>query len=346
MKEKRKSNIELYRIIVMLEIVAHHYVVNSGLTGSGGPVYGEIRSWRSIFLLLFGTWGKIGIDCFVLITGYFMCKSHITARKFVKLLAEVMFYKIVITAIFILAGKWDVSLIETIIHFLPVYSIHTNFTGCYLVFYLSIPFLNILINGIEKKQFRMLLALLGFVYIFLGTFRIGPIGVTMNYFSWFMVVYLIGAYIRLFPEDYIKLNNKWGIISFILIIISCLSVILSAWIFGKPYIFVMDSNALLAVITSISVFMFFLNLDIGSSNIINKIASTTFGVLLIHANSDVMRKWLWVDVFDNVGTYSKSMMPVRAIGTVIIVFGICSIIDLARQRFIEKPFMKIIDKRL
>lgn len=30
-KPKRSSNIELFRIITMLIIVAHHYVVNSGL---------------------------------------------------------------------------------------------------------------------------------------------------------------------------------------------------------------------------------------------------------------------------------------------------------------------------
>lgn len=30
-KKVRDSNLELYRIIVMLLIVAHHYVVNSGL---------------------------------------------------------------------------------------------------------------------------------------------------------------------------------------------------------------------------------------------------------------------------------------------------------------------------
>lgn len=30
-KPNRNSNIELYRIIVMLFIIAHHYVVNSGL---------------------------------------------------------------------------------------------------------------------------------------------------------------------------------------------------------------------------------------------------------------------------------------------------------------------------
>ncbi len=40
----RDSNIELYRIISMLLIVAHHYVVNSGLIGAGGPIYADVLS--------------------------------------------------------------------------------------------------------------------------------------------------------------------------------------------------------------------------------------------------------------------------------------------------------------
>ena len=35
----RSSNLELFRIITMFLIVAHHYVVNSGLTTSDGPIY-------------------------------------------------------------------------------------------------------------------------------------------------------------------------------------------------------------------------------------------------------------------------------------------------------------------
>ena len=31
-KPERSSNLEFYRILVMLSIVAHHYVVNSGVT--------------------------------------------------------------------------------------------------------------------------------------------------------------------------------------------------------------------------------------------------------------------------------------------------------------------------
>lgn len=96
----------------MLAIVAHHYVVNSGLMeiiNESGPM-----SFPSLFLLLFGCWGKIGINCFVLITGYFMCRSHITLRKFLKLFLEWMFYKIVIYFLFALFGYEVFSLKEVV----------------------------------------------------------------------------------------------------------------------------------------------------------------------------------------------------------------------------------------
>ena len=61
----RRSNLELYRIIVMLLIVAHHYVVNSGLIDvmEENPL-----SSKSLYLYMIGMWGKTGINCFVLIT--------------------------------------------------------------------------------------------------------------------------------------------------------------------------------------------------------------------------------------------------------------------------------------
>lgn len=68
-KTPRNSNLELYRIIVMLLIVAHHSVWHSEImpTLSQDPFCA-----KSIFYYVLGMWGKTGIDCFVLITGYFM----------------------------------------------------------------------------------------------------------------------------------------------------------------------------------------------------------------------------------------------------------------------------------
>ncbi len=73
----------------MLMIVAHHYVVNSGLIQT-------IQESKDILganlMLLFGAWGKTGINCFVLITGYFMCKSSFSLKKLIKLYLQIAFY--------------------------------------------------------------------------------------------------------------------------------------------------------------------------------------------------------------------------------------------------------------
>lgn len=73
-QKQRNSNLELFRILVMLSIIAHHYVVNSG-------VWSEIQATEptanSLFYYIFGMWGKTGINCFVLITGWFICVRHV-----------------------------------------------------------------------------------------------------------------------------------------------------------------------------------------------------------------------------------------------------------------------------
>ena len=72
----------------MIVIIAHHYVVNSGLMEviQKNPI-----SIRSVGMLIFGWGGKYGINCFLMITGYFMCKLNITLKKFLKLLFDNFF---------------------------------------------------------------------------------------------------------------------------------------------------------------------------------------------------------------------------------------------------------------
>lgn len=106
----RSSNLELYRIICMLMIVAHHFVVNSGLTSVDGPMVASPDSAKTLFLSVLGMWGKIGINCFLMITGYFMCKSQITIKKFLKLILWIYFYKIIIFAIFLGTGYESITI--------------------------------------------------------------------------------------------------------------------------------------------------------------------------------------------------------------------------------------------
>lgn len=343
----RRSNLELYRIIVMLLIVAHHYVVNSGLTD---VMEENPFSSKSLYLYMFGMWGKTGINCFVLITGYFMCRSHITLRKFLKLFLEIMFYKIVIWAIFVGTGYESFSIKFMLMELSSIVSIADRFISCFLIFYLFIPFLNILVNNMDKRKHACLLALCLFTYTALGT--LPKLHVAFNYVTWFSILYFISSYIRiygLFPR--IK-NYQWGVLTLLAIVLSLLSVLFLIVLhvhFGiplAPYWLVSDSNALMAVVVSICSFMYFKDLPIKQSKVINTVSASTFGVLLIHANSDTMRQWLWKDTLNNVGQYASDHLVWFSIGSVLSVFFICIILDYIRIHTFEKWSFRIIDRRI
>ena len=97
-----------------------------------------------------------------------------------------------------------------------------------------------------------------------------------------------------------------------------------------------DSNKVLALATGVSAFLFFKNLKIGYSKAINTIAASTFGVLLIHANSDTMRRWLWQDTVNNVGAYASGDVVIHAIVSVILIYAGCTLIDIIRIRITSR----------
>lgn len=340
LKKERNSNLELYRIITMLLIVAHHYVVNSGLLQI---MQNSETTNNSIFLYIFGMWGKTGINCFMLITGYFMCKSNITIRKFLKLLLEVEFYKIIIYFIFIITGYEAFTLKGCIKSLLPITSVFSGFTSCFLLFFLCIPFLNILIQNLTKEMHKKLIYLSLGIYTILYT--LPGIYVSYNYVTWFCVLYFIASYIRI--HDFCpKISTvQWGWFSLISVFLSISSVLL---LINTSHTFwlVSDSNAIFAVTTSVCSFMYFKGVNLKQSKLINLIGGSTFGVLLIHANSDTMRQWLWKDTLNNVSYFNSETLIFHAIASVIIIFAICIVIDRIRIITIERYVFYHIDQFL
>ena len=343
-KKVRESGIELFRIISMLLIVAHHYVVNSDVLkiANINPL-----SVNSIFLNVLGAWGKTGINCFVLITGYFMCKSQISAKKFLKLLLELEFYRIVIYFTFVITGYSSFSFKELILAIIPFTSVSTNFTGWFLLFFLLIPFLNVLVKNITERQHVLLLIVLLFIYTVIGT--LPKFSVTMNYVSWYIVLFVIASYVRLYPKKIYDSKKLWGLLALITFIISAISVVVFTYIGVKlgrdlKFYLLSDSNKVLALLLGFTAFMFFKNLKFKNS-FINIVAASTFGVLMIHANSDVMRQWLWVDVCKVPTAYSSTWLWLHSIVCVIIVFVVCTFIDYVRIKLIEKPILNKLDNK-
>ena len=346
-RAERSSNIELFRIISMLVIVAHHYVVNSGLLSCIGEQ--TTLGIKDYLLLLYGWGGKTGINCFVLITGYYLCESRISFKKYIKLFAEVEFYSITIFLLFAVTGYQQFSIKEFAKAVFPFFNISDGFTSCFLLFYLLVPYLNKLLHAITEKEHVGLIAWCMFVYTLLPSFA--RANVAFNYITWFCVIYIFAAYMRMYPKQW---NNDKKKVTFLLVmslLLSWISVVGLAFFthkmgmnIGESTFFVSDSNKILALTTAIFAFMFFKNLNLRYHKAINVIAASTFGVLQIHTSSDTMRRWLWQTVCNNVEVYNTRYLIPHAIFCVAVIYAVCTLIDGVRIRTLEIPFMNWIDK--
>ena len=152
-----------------------------------------------------------------------MCKSNITLKKLLKLLLEIEFYKIIIFFIFVITGYESFSIKNAFKDILPITTIAQDFIGCFLLFYLFIPFINILLKNLTEKQHISLLITLLFTYSILG--NIPKITVVMNYITLFFMIYVIGSYIRIYPKKLFS-NKKVVNILFISCIFACIISIL------------------------------------------------------------------------------------------------------------------------
>lgn len=342
----RNSSLELFRIITMLVIVAHHYIVNSGIT-SEMIIRENVTDAKSLFCLLFGWGGKTGINCFLLITGYFMCKSNITIKKFLKLYLSIVFYNVIIYFVFLLTNYSTFAVDDIKLLFIPLNGIGSNFFSTFLVFYLFIPFLNILVHNMTEKQHLSLICVCLLCFTVPQSFLKVENGI--RYVGWFMVLYFISSYFRIYPKDIFQKCGLWGFATIIALLFSWGSVITGAYTFkntgsGMQYFYVSDSNKILAVITAVCAFLFFKNLKIKYSRVINTIAASAFGVLLIHANSNTMRKWLWRDTLENTSYFESEYLIPHAIISVLVVYILCTLIDIIRINLLEKPFFRFYDK--
>ena len=261
---------------------------------------------------------------------------------------EVVTYNVVIYIIFVWTDYNTLTFSQCIQRLFPIMNINDNFVSCFLLFYLCIPFLNILVQYISKRQHQLLILLCLFIYTNHGT--VPGFTVVMNYVSWFCVIYIIASYLRLHSINVGNDVRFWGIASALCIMLSVATIVGQLWLgeffqrTTNPYRFVSDSNALMAVLTAVCTFMLFKNIHIPYTRWINLVGASTFGVLLLHANSNAMRKWLWRDTFDCAGHYADEWYWFRPFLVVMLVFTVCIIVDRVRIVLLERPLFNFLNK--
>ena len=346
-KNIRDSKFEILRIIAMLLIVAHHFVVHGFELENI-----ETFSYNKIVVEILSLGGKLGVNLFVLISAYFMIDSKFKFKRLIRIFGETWFYSIIILVLFktILTPVTDIGISQIIRSIFPVFMGIYWFITDYILLMILSPFLNNFINNVDAKLFKKMLITLIILTVFISGTIPGTLKNMSNDLIWFIVLYLTIGYIKKYVDltkNTLKVNLGISIISYIALIISVVFLNILGHKLNNVTIlnhctYFMKQNSIFIFITSIELFVAFIKLPTINSKFINKIAGCTLGVYLIHDNT-FMREYLWKTIFKNQSYYFSNNLLIYSIFAIITVYIICTIIDLIRQETIEKIYIKVTD---
>lgn len=340
-KDIRQSNFELMRIISMLMIIIGHILMH-------GKIIANATGTLRILIIFIQALIYIHVNSFVLVTGYFRCETRFKFSKVIQLNNSMWFYKALIPIILIFLGIISLDTIS----FLKLVSPFSHgdywFITTYIYLYLISPILNIVINNINKTNYKRLLALLFIIFSIFPYISNQEIYNTRGGYNLlqFIILYFIGAYFKKYKIQECHYFKKFTpeakktilILTYLSLgLVSGFITLATSNISGGPMINYLSgtlNNAIYSynnpfiIIQSICYFLFFSLLSI-KNRVINTLSSTTLGVYLIHDNNFIREYLYKILGFQNI-SYSSTIL-VKVFLCSLLIFILCSIIELLRK---------------
>ena len=329
MQSKRNYGVDALRSVLMIMIIIGHLFAHTEIRGVLPYLSAK---WNFTWLTQAVT--VCAVDCFIIITGYFMTQSKYDLYKLVRLWSKVIFYSVTVSLILIAAGISKLNAASLLDAFFPVFRREYWFFTIYILLYLLIPFLNAGINIMPKNMHRIL------VVIILVFFYVEPLlsVVFIQYdltegFSIiaFVTLYVIGSYLAR-CED---IKKKYCIVALIgstsLMYVSKVALQFignrKGWSFGTGLLY--HNNSVFVLINAVALFMLFkqVKIDQRLHKIVAWVSPSVFAVYLLHEKSG-MRTVLWNERL--VVFLKESSFPVYVItvfGIPILIFSVGILID-------------------
>ena len=338
MASKRQANFELLRIVAMLMIITLHYLVK----GNVAVPYAESQSAVNLVAWLLEAFCIVAVNCYVLLSGYFLVESAWKPGRIVSLLAQILFYSIAIPAAMLCVGMispTELSVYDWIGFILPIETEHYWFATAYVLMYLFAPILAAGVKSMERKTLQKVIITL-LLFFSVGKTIFPVLLVTDHYgydFGWFLCLFLIAAYLRLYGCEWLE-KRKHGI----LLYMGMSLCIFAAWLVASVLAQKVDAfayyadmpytyNHVFALLGAIGLFMVFKNIHLkeGKVTAINRyLAPYTFGVYLLHEHILVRYEWSrWLQI-ERVRE-SWFFIP-HMIVCVVVVYAMGTIVDFVR----------------
>lgn len=341
MTNNRASNIELLRIVAMLMVVMVHTCFHT--TGTPTPEEVSAQPTTSFFRFLLPSFTIIGVNLFVLISGWFGIKQ--SKKGFLSLLFQILFYLLLTLPAVLLNNKTDSNNLNGFLSYFLLEGEDWWFVKSYILLYILAPIMNAYTDNAAKKEFRMIL--IGF-FCFMFTWGWLTSGVKWFHDGYstmaFMGLYMLARYCRLHLTCPVWLG-KWHLLGGF-IIITFLIAIYSVYTYTfnsiapKSVLNLYSYNSPFVVASSICLFLFFTKLSF-QSYFINRIAKSVFAVYLIHTSKYIFPLFT-IKLYDFYQCHPYYLFLTYSIAFSILVFVICIIVDQLRLFL----WYKIIEKHL
>lgn len=348
-KKQRLPNFEILCVMAMLMIVIGHFYWHGMLVTCPTDAYKITYSFFDLsqicqfsILQILYIISNMGVNLFVMITGYFMITSPPKWEKVPIIWFQVMFYCVAIYAIVVGTGFFDLSIRGLVAQFLPILSFKYWFVTQYVGLIALSPLINILVNNLSKQQYRMLLIVLGAMDFIVLCYGYGLLYSGEHTLFHFIAMYLLAGYIRIHAAD---ISAKKSLIAFCLsvIVIFCLIV---AYELGINFRTNQGGNLVISTAltenNSFTIFMslfFFLwisKVEIKQNWFTKSLvwmAPYTFGVYLIH-DSDYIRRLLWDSILRYADVYSPWFVA-YILATCVAIMLVCVGIDFVRKQLFD-----------
>jgi surface polysaccharide O-acyltransferase-like enzyme len=276
--------------------------------------------------------GNIGVNIFMLITGYFIINTKFSFKKFFTLILTVHLWAYAIVLFFYIFDRGSITWSPQIL-LIPIILIAKQLVYWYIIRYLLIYLLTPLIapsiKAMTKKQHLTILAVFAlFTFIIPNWNYYFPNLAVNSYFyiepsaTWYFVfAILVGSYIRKFTPK--EPRGR------VIIISAALIPILAFLQFKTPQITELhDFFNIFSFAYALCLFIIFKNMNF-TSKIINYIAKSMLAVYIIHGHDLVL-----IHIFRIIPlpfAESSNWFVVSIIIDAVFVFGLCTLIDITAR---------------
>lgn len=193
---ERNHGIELLRIFAMLLAAVLHILKKGGvITASEG----NLAAYSTVWLLEAAAY--CAVNCYALISGYVGYSDRpkpLRLARCIELWLQVVFYSVIITTVYCIAGVGSVGVSDFADAFLPVTSKQYWYFTAYIGMFFFIPLLNALVRRLNRRALVSLCIMLIAVFSLYDTFasfwKKDPLALAGGHSPlWLGVLYIFGA---------------------------------------------------------------------------------------------------------------------------------------------------------